>query len=110
MILAIDQGTTGSTALVFDDEGKIRGRGYAEFKQHFPQPGWVEHEAEEIWETTWGLPLGPWPGPASAARTWMRSGSPTSGRPSSPGTPKPANRCTAPWSGRTVVAPHAATN
>ncbi|MCB0860538.1 MAG: glycerol kinase GlpK [Solirubrobacterales bacterium] len=55
MILAIDQGTTGSTALVFDEMGKIRGRGYAEFKQHFPQPGWVEHDAEEIWETTWGV-------------------------------------------------------
>ena len=55
MILAIDQGTTGSTALVFDGEGKIRGRGYAEFRQHFPNPGWVEHDAEEIWETTWGV-------------------------------------------------------
>ncbi|MCB0869987.1 MAG: glycerol kinase GlpK [Solirubrobacterales bacterium] len=55
MILAIDQGTTGSTALVFDDEGKIRGRGYAEFRQHFPKPGWVEHDAEEIWETSWGV-------------------------------------------------------
>ncbi len=52
MILAIDQGTTGSTALVFDGEGKIVGRGYAEFTQHFPKPGWVEHDAEEIWGTT----------------------------------------------------------
>lgn len=55
MILAIDQGTTGSTALVFDEGGKVRGRGYAEFRQHFPEPGWVEHDAEEIWETTWGV-------------------------------------------------------
>lgn len=55
MILAIDQGTTGSTALVFDGEGKIRGRGYAEFRQHFPKPGWVEHDADEIWETSWGV-------------------------------------------------------
>lgn len=52
MILAIDQGTTGSTALVFDDEGKIVGRGYTEFTQHFPKPGWVEHDAEEIWGAT----------------------------------------------------------
>ena len=51
MILAIDQGTTGSTAIVFDAEGRIRGRGYAEFRQHFPQPGWVEHDPEEIWAT-----------------------------------------------------------
>ncbi|HMU27254.1 MAG TPA: glycerol kinase GlpK [Solirubrobacterales bacterium] len=55
MILAIDQGTTGSTALVFNDEGRICGRGYAEFRQHFPKPGWVEHDAEEIWETSWGV-------------------------------------------------------
>ena len=51
-ILAIDQGTTGSTCLVVDQHGKIVGRGYSEFTQHYPQPGWVEHDAEEIWETT----------------------------------------------------------
>ena len=52
MILAIDQGTTGSTCLVFDHEGRIAGRAYSEFEQHFPRPGWVEHDANEIWETT----------------------------------------------------------
>ena len=52
MILAIDQGTTGSTSFVFDGEGRIAGRGYAEFNQHFPKPGWVEHDAEEIWQVT----------------------------------------------------------
>ena len=52
MILAIDQGTTGTTCLVFDAEGRIAGRAYSEFEQHFPQPGWVEHDATEIWETT----------------------------------------------------------
>ncbi|MBJ7329277.1 MAG: glycerol kinase GlpK [Solirubrobacteraceae bacterium] len=52
MILAIDQGTTGSTCLVFDDDGELAGRAYREFRQHFPQPGWVEHDAREIWETT----------------------------------------------------------
>jgi glycerol kinase len=51
-ILAIDQGTTGSTALVFDASGKLRGRGYAEFTQHYPKPGWVEHDPEEIWSVT----------------------------------------------------------
>jgi len=55
VILAIDQGTTGSTALVFGDDGQIAGRGYAEFRQYFPRPGWVEHDAEEIWEVTWGV-------------------------------------------------------
>src|SRR5215210_3897999 len=52
MILAIDQGTTGSTAIVFDENGRIAGRGYSEFEQHFPRPGWVEHDANEIWEVT----------------------------------------------------------
>lgn len=48
-VLAIDQGTTGSTILVFDQQGRIHGRAYAEFPQIFPQPGWVEHDASRIW-------------------------------------------------------------
>jgi glycerol kinase len=52
MILAIDQGTTGSTCIVFDPEGKPAGRAYSEFEQHFPRPGWVEHDAAEIWDVT----------------------------------------------------------
>ncbi len=51
-VLALDQGTTGSTALVFDARGRIRGRAYSEFTQHFPRPGWVEHDPEEIWRVT----------------------------------------------------------
>jgi len=49
MLLAIDQGTTGTTCLVFDLEGELIGRAYREFTQHFPRPGWVEHDAAEIW-------------------------------------------------------------
>jgi glycerol kinase len=52
VILAIDQGTTGTTCLVFDREGQVRGRAYSEFEQFFPRPGWVEHDANEIWEVT----------------------------------------------------------
>ena len=52
MILSIDQGTTGTTCLVFDGEGRVAGRAYSEFQQFFPQPGWVEHDADEIWEVT----------------------------------------------------------
>src|SRR5215212_9273733 len=52
MILAIDQGTTGTTCLVFDREGRVAGRSYSEFEQRFPRPGWVEHDAVEIWEVT----------------------------------------------------------
>jgi glycerol kinase len=49
VILAIDQGTTGTTCLVVDEELRPVGRGYAELQQHYPQPGWVEHDPEEIW-------------------------------------------------------------
>jgi glycerol kinase len=52
MILAIDQGTTGSTCLVFDRQARVRGRAYSEFQQHFPRPGWVEHDPNEIWTVT----------------------------------------------------------
>jgi glycerol kinase len=48
-VLAIDCGTTGVTALVVSEDGRVLGRGYQEFPQHFPRPGWVEHEPEEIW-------------------------------------------------------------
>ena len=51
MLLAIDQGTTGTTCLVVDQALAIRGRGFRELTQHFPAPGLVEHDAEEIWET-----------------------------------------------------------
>ncbi|MFI4984475.1 MAG: glycerol kinase GlpK [Solirubrobacterales bacterium] len=52
MILAIDQGTTGTTCLVFDEQAEPVGRAYSEFTQHFPKPGWVEHDSREIWEVT----------------------------------------------------------
>ncbi len=51
-VLAIDEGTTGVTSLVVSADGKIVGRGYREITQHFPQPGWVEHDAAEIFERT----------------------------------------------------------
>ena len=51
MILAIDQGTTGTTCLVVDEELQIRGRGHWELAQHFPRPGRVEHDPEEIWDS-----------------------------------------------------------
>jgi len=51
-VLALDQGTTGSRAMVVDAAGAVRGSGYVELTQHYPRPGWVEHDAEEIWTTT----------------------------------------------------------
>ncbi|MCB1236004.1 MAG: glycerol kinase, partial [Verrucomicrobiae bacterium] len=50
-ILALDQGTTSSRAIVFDASGTVRGAGQREFRQIFPKPGWVEHDADEIWKT-----------------------------------------------------------
>ena len=48
-ILAIDQGTTGTTVMIVDGEGRVAGSAHAEFPQYYPQPGWVEHDPEEIW-------------------------------------------------------------
>ena len=50
-ILAIDQGTTSSRAIIFDKQGRIVNTAQREIQQHFPKPGWVEHDANEIWES-----------------------------------------------------------
>jgi glycerol kinase len=50
-VLALDQGTTSSRAIVFDEDGAARGVAQREFRQIFPQPGWVEHDPEEIWRS-----------------------------------------------------------
>jgi len=49
VILAVDQGTSGTACLLVDDELRVHGRAYAELPQHFPRPGWVEHDPDEIW-------------------------------------------------------------
>jgi glycerol kinase len=54
-ILALDQGTTSSRALVFDNEGNVRSLAQKEFRQIFPQPGWVEHDGNEIWASQLGV-------------------------------------------------------
>jgi glycerol kinase len=54
-ILAVDQGTTSSRAIIFDHDGAIRAGAQREFKQHYPRPGWVEHDATEIWSTQAGV-------------------------------------------------------
>lgn len=51
-VLAIDAGTTGVTALVVTPDGAVAARGYEEFPQHYPHPGWVEHVPEDIWQAT----------------------------------------------------------
>src|SRR5712672_2871896 len=54
-ILAVDQGTTGTTVFVVDRGGRIRGRAYAEIRQFYPKPGWVEHDPEEIYRSVVAL-------------------------------------------------------
>lgn len=55
MILALDEGTTGSKALLLGEDGRIVAARQHEFTQHFPHPGWVEHDADEIWQVTSGV-------------------------------------------------------
>jgi glycerol kinase len=50
--LGVDQGTTGTTALILDDQWNVCAKGYKEHTQHYPKPGWVEHDPKEIWQTT----------------------------------------------------------
>src|SRR6516225_10316459 len=68
-VLAIDAGTTGVTALVVAPEGTVTSRGYQEFQQYYPQPGWVEHLPEDIWQAALaacGRALDGAPGPVTA--------------------------------------------
>src|SRR5260370_8387080 len=50
-VLAIDQGTTGTTAMVLDGRGRILGRAYGEIRQFYPRPGWVEHDPEQLYRS-----------------------------------------------------------
>jgi glycerol kinase len=54
-VLALDQGTTSSRAILFDRNGRIRQIAQKEFQQYYPQPGWVEHDPEEIWSSQYGV-------------------------------------------------------
>jgi glycerol kinase len=56
-ILALDQGTTSSRAIIFDNDGQIVSTAQKEFRQYFPKPGWVEHDADEIWSSQYGVAL-----------------------------------------------------
>jgi glycerol kinase len=57
VVIALDAGTTGVRSIAFDHGGNVVGSRYREFEQHFPQPGWVEHDADEIWQAV-GATLG----------------------------------------------------
>lgn len=58
VVIALDAGTTGVRAIAFDRTGRVVNFRYREFTQHFPQPGWVEHDADEIWTAMVGVTAG----------------------------------------------------
>ena len=62
-LLALDQGTTSSRSIVFDAQGRILAIAQREFQQIYPQPGWVEHDPDEIWDTSSPPRTKPSPGP-----------------------------------------------
>ena len=55
-VVAVDAGTTGVRALAVDEQGRITDVAYRELTQYYPQPGWVEHDTDEIWHTVAGHP------------------------------------------------------
>ncbi len=111
-ILAIDQGTTGTTVLVLDPRAQVRGRATVAVPQHFPGAGMVEHDGEEIWSTVLEAirdALESWRGVSAAAMP--PSGSPTSARPRCSGTARtgtahpPRHRVAGPSHGRPLRGP-----
>ena len=58
VVLSLDEGTTGATAVAVGMDGQVRGKGYVEIEQHYPQPGWVEHDPEDIWSAVQQTALG----------------------------------------------------
>ena len=110
-ILAFDQGTTSSRAIVFDERGGIVALAQREFQQSFPQPGWVEHDPQEIWSTQLAVAQEALQvGQAASRPTSPRSASPTSARRSSSGIARPASRSTPRSSGRIAARRASATS
>lgn len=66
-IMALDLGTTGNRAIIFDRQGAIAGQDYRELTQYYPQPGWVEHDAREIWAAI------PWAMESALAKAGLKS-------------------------------------
>ena len=93
-VLAIDQGTTSSRAILFDRQGRIKEMAQKEFTQYFPQPGWVEHDAVEIWDSVRQVIAEVLQKPELMQTRSQRSGSPISGKPPLSGTGIRGNRST----------------
>ena len=98
---AIDQGTTSTRFIVFDRRGAIVALAQNEHAQIYPRPGWVEHDAAEIWRNTQAVIAEALARASLAPPTSPPSGSPTSAKRRCSGTAQPARPCTTPSSGRT---------
>ena len=107
-ILALDQGTTSSRAILFDKAGNVVMTAQKEIKQIFPQPGWVEHDPEEIWQSQLAVAQEV----LFKAKTPQKQSPPsalqTSARPPSSGIAPPARQSPMPSSGKTAAPPSAA--
>ena len=101
-IMALDAGTTSNRCILFNARGEMCSVAQKEFTQYFPKPGWVEHDANEIWTTQLGVARRRRTSPPSASRTSAR-------RPSS-GTVTPASRSTTPLSGSAAAQASTATS
>lgn len=101
LVLAIDQGTTGSTALLLDPSLRVLATHNVEFPNHYPQPGHVEHDPEEIWASVGQAVKGAVSAPGLTRGRSRRSASPTSARRACSGTARPAKRCIGRWCGKT---------
>ena len=77
-ILSLDQGTTSSRAILFNHSGNMISVAQKEFKQIYPKPGWVEHNAEEIWSTQYGVLAEVLAKKISAMNRWLQSALPIS--------------------------------
>ena len=100
---AIDQGTTSTRFIVFDRAGRVVSVAQKEHEQIYPQPGWVEHDASEIWRRTEEVIESAMKQKGLTPATWRRLASPTSVRPPCSGIERRGNRFTMRWSGRTPV-------
>ena len=101
-ILAIDQGTTSSRAIVFDADMRPQGSAQEEFAQHFPRSGWVEHAPEDLWQTVLRSCEGALRAAGISAQLLQESGSPTSARQHCFGTVRQESRSTMRLSGKIV--------
>ena len=93
-IMALDAGTTSNRCILFDREGNICSMAQKEFRQMFPNPGWVEHDANEIWSTQLGVAVEAMSKIGASAKDIAGSGLPIRERPSSFGIRRPGSRFT----------------